>query len=102
MLEELRKYLEQAKQIEGTDLEKILVTRNNLGVFSNFWEQNSQTLMLFAAVALHKYESEVSFTKEELQSFKQGLASFGVFFDNCFKLNKQLEQQEKNKGLDKK
>jgi hypothetical protein len=102
MLEELRKYLDQASRIDGQMIEKIMVTRDNLEGFAKFWEFNQDTLVLFSAVALHKYTSEVDFTKEELIAFKKGLATDGLFFKQCYDLSKKLEAQEQQRSIVKK
>jgi hypothetical protein len=101
MLEELRKYLDNAKQIDGTEVEKLLGTRSNLEGFSKFWDMYGSELMLVAAWKLHSFET-VATNFDKLEGYKQGLAEMGVFFEQSYKLNKYLEEQEKNRGIDKK
>jgi hypothetical protein len=56
------------------------------------WDKNATHLQLIAAVKLMEYEKSRSFSREEIDAYKEGLAAIPVFLAEC--------QEEYEKMLD--
>lgn len=80
----MRKYIRNGRKKKGRPpCEAILGDTHKLGKFAHFWGESGDDLMLVAAVKLHEYEMQETFDKKDIEAFKKGLASIGVFFAAC-------------------
>lgn len=103
MIKELQKYFGNVKK-DRTYCEQILGTNTQVLDFAKFWDSNGQDLMLLAAFYIHTYTTDEEFTKEELNAFKKGIASIGMFFNQCSieveqRLQKELLMQKEDSNI---
>ena len=49
----------------------------------HLWKQNASDFQLIAAVKLMEYEQSHSFSREEIDAYKEGLAEIAIFLAEC-------------------
>ena len=96
MINQLRKYIQNKKTIEGKE-RQILGSDTTLKAFASFWEQYGDELMMVTAVKLHDWEHESVFEKSELLAYREGLATLGIFFKDCWQVVEKQQQELENK-----
>lgn len=83
-LKYLRKSLENQRGRKAEDeCEKILGLNGRVNDFAAFYEKHEEDILVFTAAALHKWEGEREFNKEELAIYRLGLTEMAVFMEKC-------------------
>ena len=77
-----RKVIENRGRGE-TYCEKVLGSTSGVDTIAGFLESHATKIHLIEANAILEFVEEDSFTKEELESFKYGVAKFGEFLMKC-------------------
>lgn len=94
MIKELQKYFTNKRTRKGgLPCERILGTNTSVNNFAEFWDRNGDDLMLISAVKLHEFESESTFTMDELVTYKKGMADVALFFKKCWD-EREMKREE--------
>ncbi len=82
-IESLRKYFSFASD-KRSKCELVVGTSAKVAKFSQFWDSNSDEMLILAASELHNYITDKHPDSKELIAFKLGQASVGGFFPQCW------------------
>lgn len=80
---------------DGTPCEKVLGSGPRVAQIARVWAKNAQLFHLMGVHGMIDYQEKNSFTREECDAFKAGLAFVPSFMEKC--LQEWLQQQEKSK-----
>jgi hypothetical protein len=85
-LKYLRKSLENCRGKKKEDeCEKVLGLNGKVQEFAGFYERHEHDILTFIAAALHKWEAENEFDKDDLALYRLGLTELPVFLEKCVK-----------------
>lgn len=101
-IDQLFKIKAQTSQIEGVmPCAAIIGSNSSVQNFAAFWRNNSMPMGVLAAKKLLDFVRDQDFTKEELATFKLGLAMFPEFMKECCQEEaavKMMEQQKEREN----
>lgn len=82
------------------ECEKILGLNGKVNDFATFYEKHEEDILVFVAAALHKWEAEREFSKEELGIYRLGLTELPVFMAKCLaERERKFDEEIKNRQL---
>lgn len=78
--------------------EEVLGTNTDVNKLALVWEKYADLLQLVAAVKLYEWTSFRTFTTEQLDAYKAGLAELPVFLEACSRehLRRKMEEEKKS------
>ena len=88
-IDSLRKYFSFYSD-KRSKCELVLGTSAIVAKFSQFWDQNADSMYILSAAKMHDYITDNNPTPEEFAAYKKAQADIGGFFALCHK-----EVQEK-------
>ena len=84
MIELIREFLENQERKQGKGYpEQVLGTNSAVNKFGAFWESNHRNMDIIFAALLYEFTRDRTFTAEQLVAYKEGLASYEMFFQKC-------------------